>query len=324
MLPARSQRRTPLRRPRQHALKKSGQTARSGSILSTIRNLVAAPFSWFNHTDQLEDFGAKRRREPAYSQGDGEYDINTDGEGSRPKRLRVDSPKLGYLDPPEKVFTSTRQTEHSRPGYLDRHAFVDSIVDVENTPPGELIARPKPVESPVITTSPQVARPIPSFMGRQPSPIKGSKTLQISRTMSTDPTLRDRALSREPTSLSVREMSVDPVMTSFATTISATTDGPPAPFRLRTSLTPQPSPTKPSRREASAPPPLASLMAKPIFVKPPPDAKKVRKLEDQKTVSLGTLAEFQRSVSNRGVLEIMSSSIHQYFCRLFLQAVIAR
>lgn len=312
MLPVRSQRRTPQRRPRQNGLRKAGQPARTGSILSTIRNIVAAPFSWFNHSDQLEDFSTKRRRSPAYHEGADEYDLDSDAQGSRSKKMRIDSPikASGYLDSPEKVFPTTRQTaEPSRsgaPSYLDKHGFTNSIENVENTPPNELVSKPKP-EQPTFSAPSQAQRPLPSFLERQRSPMKGSKTLQLPRNMSIDPLPRDKTLSREPTSLSIRGMSVDHAASSFATTVSTSLDGPPAPFKLRTSLTPQPSPTKPARREASAPPPLAVLMANPIFVKPPPDAKKARKLEDLKTVSLGTLAEFHRSVCNALVLELESS-----------------
>lgn len=307
MLPVRSERRPLQRRLRQNGFKRTGQPARTGSILSTIRNIVSAPFSWFNHSDQLEDFSAKRRRSPGFHEGTHEYDFDSDNEGSRPKKMRVDSPvkTSGYLDPPEKVFPTTRpNVEASRfgaPSYLDKHGLANSIDNVENTPPNELVAKPKP-EQPLFSSTSQAQRPLPSFIERQHSPMKGSKTLNLPRHMSIDPIQRDKTLSREPTSLSIRDMSMDLAASSFATTVSTSVDGPPAPFRLRTSLTPQPSPTKASRREASAPPPLAVLMANPIFVKPPPDVKKARKLEDQKTISLGTLAEFHRSVRNVVIL----------------------
>ncbi|KAK7693176.1 hypothetical protein QCA50_002742 [Cerrena zonata] len=73
-------------------------------------------------------------------------------------------------------------------------------------------------------------------------------------------------------------------------------------FRMRTSMTPQPSGQNfgPSRkeRERSEPPPLASLATKPMFVKPPTQLSTVSEEPVRhSTVPLGSVAETRRKVS---------------------------
>lgn len=74
-------------------------------------------------------------------------------------------------------------------------------------------------------------------------------------------------------------------------------------LRVRSSLTPQPSgpnfgPVVPPRRERdpNQPPPLASLMSNPTFVKPPPGYQKSDATELSKQLTLGSLVESQRNV----------------------------
>ena len=72
---------------------------------------------------------------------------------------------------------------------------------------------------------------------------------------------------------------------------------PRSPLRLRTSLTPQPSPSRRFRRESSAPPPFSNFQSRATFVRGPGEEKQDQKFIGQKTVPLGALAEASRRVS---------------------------
>ncbi|KIK18319.1 hypothetical protein PISMIDRAFT_684376 [Pisolithus microcarpus 441] len=73
-------------------------------------------------------------------------------------------------------------------------------------------------------------------------------------------------------------------------------------LRVRSSLTPQPSGSDfdlvvppPRERDPSQPPPLATLMSQPTFVKPPPNLQKSDVAETAKQLTLGSLVDAQRS-----------------------------
>lgn len=120
----------------------------------------------------------------------------------------------------------------------------------------------------------------------------GTLPSSLSRTM--EPPSNYATQRRDPAQLH-RFPSLAASTRSFTSGTRDSSDKPPAlPFKLRTSLTPKPS-NMPLRREASAPPPIASLRSKPIFVKPPPE-EIVNQKRAERTLSLGTLAEYSRSV----------------------------
>lgn len=235
---------------------------RSGSILGTIKNIVAAPLSWFSGGERFEDLGKRRRGNERDVVSDDEEDI-----GQKTKRMRMDSPPraqaaeppAGYLDPP-----------------------------TSSLPPITASARTR--------TNDTLRKPTIEDSYNRSSSVFGGQSL--TRTMSIDPPAQYATYNPDPSTIplpmdspmeSRLSMSVGPRDLSMRPSAS--------PLRLRTSLTPQPSPAKPLRREASAPPPLSSLMSKPVFVKPPPAEGAGRQLREQKTVSLGSLAEYSRFVS---------------------------
>ena len=125
------------------------------------------------------------------------------------------------------------------------------------------------------------------------APLNGPRTMSIDHIPERKP-----SLTGENSRLSVLSRDASMGLSSSVPMQRLTSMPPPkSPLRLRTSLTPQPSPSKTSRRETSAPPPLSSLMSNPIFVKPPPiDNIEPQRKEMQNTVLLGSLAQLQRKV----------------------------
>lgn len=252
MLPTRSIKHPPQRKNKGYGRRPPTMT-RSGSILSTIRNIVTAPLSWFAGNEEFEDINGKRRRAVGI-----DAPPNIVAEGSKQKRMRVDSPPMatGYLDPPQTSFQSFLQPPQRKE--------TDSIDQRSN-------------------------HSQTSYNKWRPSP------LSVTRTMSIDPPTRSATFTHDSARITLPHDSVVHTRNSMSVSRDLSLP-PPTPFRMRTSLTPQPSPTKSVRREASAPPPLATLMSNPIFVKPPPEPTSSRKLDEQKTMSLGSLTEFHRMV----------------------------
>ncbi|KAH8108443.1 hypothetical protein DFH11DRAFT_1092365 [Phellopilus nigrolimitatus] len=246
--------------------------SRSGSILGTIRNIVAAPLAWFAANENFEDLGKRRRNERDACQGtDGNGDEEDDAVQSphKVKRMRVDSPErvhhappaAGYLDPPPVSLQPTQPTAR-RGGSLSRRPRADENV--------------------------YGRRSIVSMYGAPP--------LSHSRTMSIDPPAQYATIYHDPAAVPLPLTS--PVASNHSLSLGPR-DGsiqlPSSHFRLRTSLTPQPSIANPLRREPSMPPPSSALQSKPMFVRPPQEDASARQLRAQKTLSLGTLAEFDRA-----------------------------
>ena len=109
-----------------------------------------------------------------------------------------------------------------------------------------------------------------------------------------------RATRPPPISRDVSMMSIDEPLSSPVSPVGDVSMSPSRPrFKLRTSLTPQPSgsdfgPTTVRReRDASSPPPLEALMENPIFVKAPPIPEPVTR---SASLTLGSLAESSKSV----------------------------
>jgi len=261
--------------------------ARSSSLLGTIKNIVTAPLAWFVHDDDFEDTKGKRRRLGQ----NGDAGPATEDGSSRNKRKRVDSPErddqLGYLDPPGQIF---QQPRSAPPG--------SGFAQLPSRP-----SYPAPMSRSTSVTTPSNNVQRMSRNNRHTvSPLRTSFTQAdiISRTMSMDPPIRhshSRDLTTTPSrdgnrySMSVpRDISMSPTRT---------------PFRMRTSLTPQPSGSKfgPSlqqhREHASEPPSLEELMANPMFVRPPPEPSHQSNLSKEPVITLGSLVDSQRSVSIR-------------------------
>jgi nucleoporin NUP1 len=138
-----------------------------------------------------------------------------------------------------------------------------------------------------------------SSIGRAFSPAANHGLRQLGRTQSMDPPSRYLPVAgavRKPAPIS-RDVSMDDG--AFNKEVSTS---PTRPFRMRTSLTPQPSsmafgpdPTRRERNE-SEPPPLSQLIEKPAFVKAPSEAAQSQAVARQTPTTLGALAEAQRNV----------------------------
>ena len=108
----------------------------------------------------------------------------------------------------------------------------------------------------------------------RPSYGAGPKPAPLSRDVSMDDGSFDKGMSTSPT----------------------------LPFRMRTSLTPQPSGMafgpEPTRRErnGSEPPPLAQLIDNPVFVKAPSEAPQAKAPAPKAMTTLGALTEARRTV----------------------------
>lgn len=259
--------------------------ARSTSLLGTLKNIVTAPLSWFGQDDDFEDTPGKRRRlGPSGDAGD-----TTEDGGSRKKRLRVNSPEkedqMGYLDPPGQIF---QQPRSAPPG-----GSFTKLPSLASYPAS--INRSTSVQTPSNSV-----RRISSRNNRHTvSPLRTSSAQAdiLSRTMSMDPPARQQ-LGRDVTMTPHRDANRYSMSLPRDASVSPTR----SPFRMRTSLTPQPTganfgPSFQQRRErTSEPPTMEELMANPMFVRPPPEATHQRNQSKEPTVTLGSLVESQRSV----------------------------
>lgn len=278
---------SPASSQRRRANAKRQPLTRTNTLFGAIKNIVTAPLSWFASTDDFEDARdntGKRRRlaavptEPILDEGSG---------APRNKRMRVDSPPRGlrregaYLDPPSAAF--------QQPPSVGRSVSSSSQTTSHRLFTGK--------------TSGNYVR----------STISPLRNLSISRTMSVDPPLRPQSreggVPQSQRSLvgrqdadssmesvhSIPQLSV-PSVPSFARTslsmprdLSTSHSRPP--FRMRTSLTPQPTQIQ---RERSEPPPLQLLRTHPTFVKPPPLEESARASSHEPT--LGSLVDSVRRV----------------------------
>ncbi|KZP23714.1 hypothetical protein FIBSPDRAFT_951928, partial [Athelia psychrophila] len=259
--------------------------ARSSSFLGTIKNLVTAPLSWFSQDDDdFEDANGKRRRA---GQSDEARELVDEGE-KRVKRMRISSPprqdQPGYLDPPGRIF---QQPRSAPPGTL-------------SFPPLTSRGHPSPIQRSTSVAAPSLSvqrHPRNNRHTVSPNRTSFGQADAMSRTMSMDPPARifptngaalspSRDRHRYSVSMSIpREASTSPTRSLF---------------RMRTSLTPQPSgpnfgPSIPQRREATEPPTLEQLAANPIFVRPPPEHSKSKNATNDSKTTLGSLADSQRS-----------------------------
>jgi nucleoporin NUP1 len=264
--------------------------SRSISMFSSLKSLVTTPLSWFvNDTDdsfETDDTPGKRKliHSPANLYDD-EGDKQDTYSAYRVKRIRLNSPErvdtlpaprapTSYLDPPTpSLRPSARPRSHaSKPA----RPYAPS----NNTIP---IPRPDTSRhSPLSFNPPPRAQAVPG-----------------TRTMSMDPPTARRTSVQEPSYLP------PPISRDVSMEFSPITSTQPAnpPFRMRSSLTPQPGVPlygpNPQRRERnpSEPPPLTALIENPIFVKPPPVPQDNRRMNDgPSSITLGTLVDTQKSV----------------------------
>ncbi|KAG6379232.1 hypothetical protein JVT61DRAFT_11680 [Boletus reticuloceps] len=236
--------------------------ARSNSFFGTIRNIVTAPFTWFaGSEDEFEDAKGKRRRLPVAQE-----DAHMDDESlpSRAKRMRFSSPDRDtqpYLDPPGYAFIQLGV--HQTTPRLALSAISPGLL-------GKRYIFHQPRISYDVTDAPYP--PFPAFS------------------------------SRIPAAPSITDLQSEPNHARSSTSAARDVSMSPRRLRVRSPLTPQPSgtgfgPVVPPRRERAPdePPPLASLMSNPMFVKPPPGAQKQGTAELSKQLTLGTLIDSQRS-----------------------------
>lgn len=258
--------------------------SRSGSLLGTIKGLWPAKlFGWSG--DSPDTPGKRKGVEESYEAEEGQRSSKRQRVGGSPVR-ETTQPQVpqrqplqlaplptsasGYLEPPGNFFGPTNAAAASRQG---GHVRATSLA---------------PSTRPLQATG--------SLRGLTAGPSTGAQPL--GRTMSMDPPNRYRPNygASKPMPLS-RDVSMDDG--SFEKALSTS---PTLPFRMRTSLTPQPSgvafgPEPPRReRNGSEPPPLAQLIDKPVFVKAPSETPRPKPSTSQAPATLGALAEAQRTV----------------------------
>jgi nucleoporin NUP1 len=262
--------------------------SRTNTLFGAIKNIVTAPLSWFASTDDFEDTrdnsGKRRRLAPVQT----EPTINEEDMAPRTKRMRVDSPSRelrregAYLDPPQAVF--------EQPPSIGRSASMG--IQVANA------------QLPAVGITGNYVR----------STLTPLRNLSISRTMSIDPPRpqsRDGGVFQSQRPLGSNQdmdssmesvLPLPPVFASSASSLPRTSLSMPRdmsrphsrpPFRMRTSLTPQPAAIQ---RERSEPPPLHLLKAHPTFVKPPPLEEGSRVGSNEPDTTLGSLVDSARRV----------------------------
>ncbi|KAJ7090205.1 hypothetical protein B0H15DRAFT_251991 [Mycena belliarum] len=266
---------TSRRRPSATNLPRRRPLVRSNSsLLGTIKNIVTAPLTWFATQDDFEDspdLKGKRRRNAL--PGSGSATDYSEGP-PRTKRARVKSPDRIQFHP-EPVYVAPAYTNPpTSSAYLD--------------PPGSVFDNQSNFyrSNSINMSTPSLAQ------------FKSNNRSGLTRTMSIDPPHNPVPLSRDATmnftpldrDTSIESSSFIRTSSSIPRDLSMPLPATRSSFRIRTSLTPQP--TQP--REVSEPPPLSSLAQKPVFVRQPPDSH--QRLSSQSSSStLGSLVESQRS-----------------------------
>lgn len=178
---------------------------------------------------------------------------------------------MGYLEPPDGFFGPVNTAGvHRQPG----HARASSLAPLPRRPTNGSV--------------------------RMLSPVAGVQGRSFTRTQSMDPPNRYRPVfGAAPKAIPLsRDVSMDDGSFSKGLSVSPTQQ----PFRMRTSLTPQPNGQafgpEPVRRERneSEPPPLAQLIDRPMFIKAPSEAAVPKSAARQTPNTLGALVEAQRTV----------------------------
>ncbi|PIL23752.1 transporter [Ganoderma sinense ZZ0214-1] len=263
------------------------QLARSGSLIGALKNIVSAPLAWFTSYDDQENLSGKRGRTATNAILEDEGTYHEDQPSA--KRKRVDSPEppvplsqlaprsiKGYLDVPDDLLsrpTGSRNRSGAQPGHGRSSSMVAplSIPAVQGAHPARRTASPAGILAP-------------------------GQLIAAQRTQSMDPP-QYRALSLS------RDVSMEDGQLGSATRDVTMSPSRRDPFQLRArnSLTPQPTGqafgpnVRHKERDTSEPPPLAALMSKPQFVKPPLQTAPGQAGQDFTT--LGSLAEAKGRVS---------------------------
>lgn len=280
--------------PRRRRVRAPKPVARSASeiLFGTIKSIVNAPFSWITGHNEFEDTPGKRRRNPEVV--DREQREQDGGEG-RAKRKRVHSPQPDLQ--PSHQHSLPPNVSQQQSGYLD---MPESMVRAPGKKGQHTSSHARSASVAVGTRS---DLRLPRF-SHSPAPRSSiAQAVAIGRTQSMDPPgvrvppiTIPRAISRDismgdiPRASSIRDITISPTRTQFA-------------MRSHSSMTPQlsgqdfgPAPMR-RERNPSEPPPLEALMSNPIFVRPPPASQR-QELQRQPTLTLGSLAEGQRTVSH--------------------------
>ncbi|PSR88866.1 hypothetical protein PHLCEN_2v5015 [Hermanssonia centrifuga] len=256
---------------------------RTNSLLGTLKSIVSSTLPWFGSNGDLSDAQGKRKQAVR-------RDEFEDMEEHRQKRKRIHSPESEGINSSVGSLSARRRHQSAGSGYLDPPAssFRPQSHGIQRQPAGYIRASSLAV--------PSRSRDAHKRRTASPGPSASYAVAHgITRTQSMDPPPRrrpalDLAIAPQPISRDVsmegfRDMSLSPSR----------------PFRMRTSLTPQPTGQSfgpnPVRRERdpSEPPPLAALIENPIFVKPPPQSIEPQPLIRQNATTLGTVAQTQRT-----------------------------
>ncbi len=264
--------------------RKMQKPQRTNSLLGTLKSIVSSTLPWFGSNGDLSDVQGKRKQAVR-------RDEFEDMEEHRQKRKRIHSPESEGINSSVGGLSARRRHQSAGSGYLDPPAssFRPQPHGIQRQPAGYIRASSLAV--------PSRSRDAHKRRTASPGPSASYAVAHgITRTQSMDPPPRrrpalDLAIAPQPISRDVsmegfRDMSLSPSR----------------PFRMRTSLTPQPTGQSfgpnPVRRERdpSEPPPLAALIENPIFVKPPPQSIEPQPLIRQNATTLGTVAQTQRTV----------------------------
>ncbi|THV08027.1 hypothetical protein K435DRAFT_959484 [Dendrothele bispora CBS 962.96] len=240
----------------------------NSSLLGSIKNFVAAPFTRLftappDDFDDSNDYSGKRRRVVRNVN-----DVMQEDGPAPAKRMRIrspdSSPPSAYLDPPNSAF-------QQKPNY--------SLSKSPNRSTSNSLSPTTVQDSATVNVRSTV------------SPLRR----QLSQTMTIDPSSK-RSLSRDISMQSIPLYDADNRTPQSSLTVRDQSSMPPMtgrPFRMRTSLTPQPSQLQ---REASEPPTLSSLHSNPVFVRAP--SQPLSQIQESQTkpgaTTLGSLVGSQR------------------------------
>lgn len=263
--------------------------SRSHSFIGTIKSILPSKLPWFGSSDDQADTPTKRKQVEEEVEAEAEEGNrgvkrqrmdDTLPEGRRAPggtQSRMPASQSGYLDPPQTVFGGPSSVRVPRASPLQARAS-------SAAPP----SRYQREGSKSRMTPPQ------GLGGRL------GQVNRVARTQSMDPPSRHRSPAYKPI-LSPVPMSRDVSMEDVS--FRETPSSPSRPFRMRTSLTPQlpdqafgPIPAL-RERDGSEPPPLAALIERPAFIRPPPEvARQATPLARQEALTLGAVADAQRTV----------------------------
>ncbi|KAI6151036.1 hypothetical protein BKA82DRAFT_9388 [Pisolithus tinctorius] len=249
--------------------------ARTSSFFGAIRNIVTAPLQWLTGSEDFEDTRGKRRRLPVPSEQSRAED---DSLQSKKKRMRVTSPPRGtqaYLDPPPAAFRQPRRASEHFSSSSHRHLSASPRKSLR-APAGNASLRPRRTVSPLPSRSHLTPAGVTRTMSLDP-PSNSSFSYRTQSVSSMQDIVEEHGVAKDSMSIS-RDSSMSP---GRQLRPSGSDFGPVVP--------------SPRERDPSQPPPLATLMSHPTFVKPPSNLQKPDAAETAKQLTLGSLVDAQRS-----------------------------